>query len=126
MEKTFTVAGVSTLNGAVKFRFANDIKARVAVLTRNGHTDINLVELPTAMTKADAIAHLETVDITAPAPVAATTEAEAAEAVADAVAELDEAAIADIMATLPKRTARGHFVKKEVLREQAIAQLTAA
>lgn len=129
MEKLFTVAGVSTLNGAVKFRFANDLDKRVAVLTRNGHTDIQLVTLPSAMNKADAIAYLETVDITAPAPVAAATEeaaaADAAEAVADAVAELDEDAIAAMIDTLPKRTPRGHFVKKEVLREQAIALLTA-
>ena len=59
MEKTFTVAGTSKLNGTVKFRFANDLKSRTAVLTRNGHTDINLVELPEAMTKERAIAFLE-------------------------------------------------------------------
>ena len=59
MEKTFTVAGTSNLNGVVKFRFANDLKSRIAVLARNGHTEINLIELPEPMTKADAIAFLE-------------------------------------------------------------------
>jgi hypothetical protein len=125
MEKLFTVAGVSTLNGVVKFRFANDLEKRVAVLTRNGHTDIQLVTLPQAMNKRAAIEYLESIDLAAPAPVAAATEADVAEAVADAVAEMDEAAIAAIIDTLPKRTPRGHFVKKEVLREQAIALLTA-
>jgi hypothetical protein len=59
MTKTFTVAGTSNLNGTVKFRFANDLKSRIAVLTRNGHTDINLRELPEAMTKEAAIQYLE-------------------------------------------------------------------
>jgi len=70
MEKLFTVAGTSNLNGVVKFRFANDLKSRVKVLQRNGHTDINLVELPEAMTKAAAIQFLEAQD--APAETAAT------------------------------------------------------
>lgn len=59
MEKLFTVAGTSNLNGVVKFRFANDLKSRIKVLQRNGHTEINLVELPTEMTKAQAIQFLE-------------------------------------------------------------------
>jgi hypothetical protein len=54
MAKEFTVAGVSTLNGKVKLRFANDIALRVKVLARNGHDNIRLVELATAMDKADA------------------------------------------------------------------------
>ena len=59
MTKTFTVAGTSNLNGVVKFRFANDLKSRIKVLERNGHTEINLVELPTEMTKEQAIQFLE-------------------------------------------------------------------
>lgn len=59
MTKTFTVAGTSNLNGVVKFRFANDLKSRIAVLTRNGHTDIDLRELPEPMTKEAAIQYLE-------------------------------------------------------------------
>ena len=62
MEKLFTVAGTSNLNGVVKFRFANDLKSRVKVLQRNGHTDINLMELPEAMSKERAIAFLEAQD----------------------------------------------------------------
>ena len=54
MEKLFIVAGVSKLNGKTKLRFANDIALRVKVLARNGHEDVRLVELATAMTKLDA------------------------------------------------------------------------
>lgn len=53
MEKLFTFAGKSTLNGVVAYRFANDA-GRVRVLERCGHTDIDLRRLPCAMTKADA------------------------------------------------------------------------
>jgi anion-transporting ArsA/GET3 family ATPase len=52
-DKLFSVAGVSTLNGETKARFANDVM-RVKVLRKNGHTDIVLVELPSEMTKLAA------------------------------------------------------------------------
>lgn len=55
--KTFTVAGVSTLNGVVKYRVANSVK-RDAILKKSGHTDIKLIELPNPMTKEDAFAYI--------------------------------------------------------------------
>lgn len=59
MNKMFAVAGISTLEGDAKVRFAKDL-SRVKVLEKNGHKDIKLVELPNAMTKADAVAYLLT------------------------------------------------------------------
>lgn len=56
----FTVAGLSRQNGSLKLRFANDFVTRVKVLQRNGHKDIELVELPQAMTKDAAVAYLST------------------------------------------------------------------
>ena len=56
----FTVAGLSRQNGTLKLRFANDFVTRVKVLARNGHKDINLVELPQAMTKDAAVTYLST------------------------------------------------------------------
>jgi hypothetical protein len=58
MEKLFTVAGYSTLNGETKARFATSMD-RVKVLARNGHTDIKLQELPQAMSKEAALAFIE-------------------------------------------------------------------
>ena len=52
-EKTFSVAGVSTLNGVTKVRFANDFVNRFKILAKNEHQDIELVELGTEMTKAE-------------------------------------------------------------------------
>lgn len=58
----FKVAGVSTLKGEVKVRFANDM-TRVKVLAKNGHTDIELRELPEAMDKPAVVAYLKTTDL---------------------------------------------------------------
>jgi hypothetical protein len=55
--ETFKVAGVSKQNGVVKARFARDLN-RVKVLQRAGHTDIGLIELPTALTKIEAAKYL--------------------------------------------------------------------
>jgi hypothetical protein len=57
MSKSFTHAGVSTLDGVVKARFCND-QMRVKVLAKNGHKDIDIIELKTPMTKEDAVAFL--------------------------------------------------------------------
>lgn len=54
---TFTHAGVSTLNGVCKVRFANDA-LRTKVLMKNGHKDIDIIELKNAMSKEDAVAYL--------------------------------------------------------------------
>lgn len=54
---SYTHAGVSRLNGAFKVRFANDM-TRVKVLAKNGHKDIDIVELRHAMNKEEAIAYL--------------------------------------------------------------------
>ena len=55
---TFTVAGVSTQNGVTKVRFANDLVSRTKLLAKGGHAPLELIELPRAMSKAEACAHL--------------------------------------------------------------------
>ena len=55
--KKFAVAGVSTLKGKTKIRFANDTM-RIKILAKNGHTDVDLVSLPNEMTKAEIAQHL--------------------------------------------------------------------
>ena len=51
--KTFEVAGTSTLNGVTKVRFANDYVGRMKILFKNGHDNVELIELGSKMTKAD-------------------------------------------------------------------------
>jgi hypothetical protein len=77
-EKMFTVAGTAPQNGVTKARFANDMVARVKILTKSGCTNINLVELPRPMTKLEALQHLQTLGI---------TEGDAGYAVANKLAE---------------------------------------
>lgn len=74
--KTFSVAGVSTLAGKTKIRFANDAM-RIKILAKNGHTDVELIDLPHEMTKAEIAAHMQAVDF-----------AKGRKAVADAIAYL--------------------------------------
>lgn len=59
MSKLFTIAGTSTLNGVNTFRFATGkVNVRTAKLKRHGHTDVDLIQLPSAMGKEDAVAFL--------------------------------------------------------------------
>jgi hypothetical protein len=65
VEKLFTVAGTATnADGTVKARFANDLVARIKILNKAGCTDINLMELPKAMTKLEALQYLQTQGVT--------------------------------------------------------------
>lgn len=58
-DKLFTVAGTATnADGTVKARFANDLVARIKILNKAGCTDINLMELPQAMTKLQALQYM--------------------------------------------------------------------
>ena len=52
--RTFKVAGISTdPKGSTKIRFANDYVARIKILNMRRHTEVNLVELASPMSKAD-------------------------------------------------------------------------
>ena len=53
----YSHAGVSRQNGDMKVRFCNDAM-RVKVLAKNGHKDIDIVELREPMTKEAAVAFL--------------------------------------------------------------------
>jgi hypothetical protein len=64
MSKTFTFAGTCTENGAVVYKFANDAN-RAKALERFGCTDINMIQLPFAMGKEEAVDWLNRQGITA-------------------------------------------------------------
>jgi hypothetical protein len=58
-DKLFTVAGTATNpDGTTKARYANDLVARIKILNKAGCTAINLVELPSPMTKLQALQFL--------------------------------------------------------------------
>lgn len=54
---TFAYAGVSRQKGEFKARWANDA-ARVKILAKSGHSDIDVIELPNPMTKVEAVEYL--------------------------------------------------------------------
>jgi hypothetical protein len=58
----FTMAGVTKQNGAFKVRFLNDATqvARIKILVKEGHTDINYVRLPAPADKAGCVTFLLT------------------------------------------------------------------
>lgn len=70
MDKLFTIAGTSTVNGVNTYRVANGkAKVREGVLRRAGHTDISLRDLPNEMSKPNAIAWLNAQGVQAVLPV---------------------------------------------------------
>ena len=60
--KMYTVAGTSTNNGKTKVRFANDYVARFKILTKNGHDNVNILELDTPMSKGEVCMFLQSHD----------------------------------------------------------------
>ena len=54
---SYSFAGTSVLKGELKVRFANS-DARAKQLVKLGDTDVNIVQLPRAMDKAEAVAYL--------------------------------------------------------------------
>ena len=51
--KTYSVAGTSTVNGITKIRFANDFVNRLKILFKNGHDNVELIELGGEYTKSE-------------------------------------------------------------------------
>lgn len=58
-EQLFKVAGITTHNGNSKVRFTDDLIRRVKQFTKGGATRIDLMELPSAMSKLDALKYLQ-------------------------------------------------------------------
>ena len=114
--KTFTVAGTATNpDGTTKARFANDMVARVKILTKAGCSNINLVELPRGMTKLEALEHLQSLG---------TYTGDAAYAIANKTAEKSKAAARkDISVTLKTggkaAKAKATVVSKDAMVDEA-------
>lgn len=57
--QTFKVAGIATLRGETKVRFSDNIVRRIKQYAKAGSTRIDFIELPSEMTKIDAIKFLQ-------------------------------------------------------------------
>jgi len=56
---TFKVAGITTHNNSTKVRFTDDLVRRVKQFSKGGASRIDLIELPSAMTKLEALKYLQ-------------------------------------------------------------------
>ena len=56
---TFKVAGITIHNGNSKVRFTDDMVRRVKQFSKGGATRIDLIELPSEMTKIEALKYLQ-------------------------------------------------------------------
>ena len=113
-EKLFTVAGTAkNPDGTVKARFANDLVARIKILNKAGCADINLIELPRAMTKLEALQYLTELGV---------TQGDAGYAVSNKLAE--KAKVAK-RGEVKIQASTGARTKKTVTAEQLVAEARA-
>ena len=112
-DKLFTVAGTATnSDGTTKARFANDLVARIKILNKAKCTNINLVELPRAMTKLEALQFLTEQGI---------TDGDAGYAVANKLAEKTKVAKKGEVKVAGKGVKAKAKAKSTVTAEQVLA-----
>ena len=58
--QTFKVAGITTHGTSTKVRFTDDLVRRVKQFSKGGASRIDLMELPSEMTKIEALKYLQT------------------------------------------------------------------
>lgn len=56
--RTFQVVGTTQFKGSQKIWFANETATKVKNMEKQGHTDINFINLPQPMTKEQVLAYL--------------------------------------------------------------------
>ncbi len=61
-KSTFKVAGITTHNTVSKVRFTDDMVRRVKQFSKGGATRIDLIELPSEMTKVEALKYIQALD----------------------------------------------------------------
>jgi hypothetical protein len=58
--QTFKVAGITIHNGNAKVRFTDDMVRRIKQFTKGGASRVEFVELPSEMTKVEALKYIAT------------------------------------------------------------------
>jgi hypothetical protein len=86
-DQTFKIAGITVHNGNAKVRFTDDMVRRIKQFSKGGATRVDFVELPTEMTKIEALKHLQ--------------------AHADFQSAADQATLADSLAEKVKEASKG-------------------
>jgi hypothetical protein len=74
--KTFSVVGITVHNGEAKVRFTHDLVRRVKQFSKGGATRCDFIELPSEMTKVEALNYMLTLpEFASPADQATINEA---------------------------------------------------
>ena len=59
LTQVFKVAGITTHGDSTKVRFTDDLVRRIKQFSKGGASRIDLMELPTAMTKIEALKYMQ-------------------------------------------------------------------
>ena len=121
-KETFKVAGITTHNGNTKVRFTGDMVRRIKQFTKGGASRIDLVELPSEMTKVEALNHIATLEMFA----SPGDQATIADTLADKMKEANKGTVkVKVSKTKPSLDAikaRAKKITKEVSVEQVLAE----
>jgi len=90
--QTFKVAGITIHNGNAKVRFTDDMVRRIKQFTKGGASRVDFVELPSEMTKVEALKYIATL--------------------AEFASPSDQATIADTLADKSKEASKGNVKVK--------------
>ena len=115
--QTFKVAGITVHNGNAKVRFTDDMVRRIKQFTKGGATRCDFVELPSEMTKVEALKYLQShADFQS-----AEDQATLADTLSDKVKEASKGTV-KVKATKPSLDAiKARGKKKAVTAEEVLA-----
>lgn len=117
ISQTFKVAGITVHNGNAKVRFTDDMVRRIKQFTKGGATRVDFVELPTEMTKIEALKYMATLSEFA----SASDQATISDALADKEKEASKGEV-KVKAKKPSLDAiKARAKKAQVTPEQILA-----
>ena len=119
--QTFKVAGITIHNGNAKVRFTYDMVRRIKQFTKGGASRVDFVELPSEMSKVEALKYLATL----PEFASASDQATIADTLEDKTKEASKGTV-KVKATKPSLDAikaRGKKTK-EVSAEQVLSAIS--
>jgi hypothetical protein len=119
--QTFKVAGITVHNGNAKVRFTDDMVRRVKQFGKGGATRIDLIELPSEMTKLEALKYLSTHTTFQ----SAEDQATIADAITDRTKEANKGEV-KVKKSKPSIDAIKSRAKKQVTAEQVLAEVGVA
>ena len=119
--QTFKVAGITVHNGNAKVRFTDDMVRRVKQFGKGGATRIDLIELPSEMTKLEALKFMSTHTTFQ----SAEDQATIADAITDRTKEASKGEV-KVKKAKPSLDSIKSRAKKQVTAEQVLAEVGVA